>query len=253
MRGITDRPMILPLHARRRAGSQLAAAPSLLAKSWPRRIFAGYRQIWMALSESWRPPIDLQGANLRGADFTSCDLSLVDFRGADLSEARLDRTTFAYASLQNVIARKASLTKANLSLVDCDDADFSGSDLSNAHFSAVSCWRASLVAANLGNTIFETCRMDDADLLGATCGFAVWANTDLRGIRNLADVRHVGPSTVGLDTVLASRGDIPEVFLRGLRSAGHAHRVRQQHRSKSESYPAVFLLHQLLKQRSGIQ
>jgi len=38
---------------------------------------------------------------------------------------------------------------------------------------------------------------------------------DLRGVKGLGQVEHLGPSTLGIDTLYASEGNIPDVFLRG--------------------------------------
>jgi TIR domain len=51
---------------------------------------------------------------------------------------------------------------------------------------------------------------------GASMGRTTFAGVDLSRVRGLGSVRHSGPSTMGLDTLYASRGVIPEVFLRGV-------------------------------------
>jgi hypothetical protein len=43
----------------------------------------------------------------------------------------------------------------------------------------------------------------------------VFADIDLSAVKGLENVRHFGPSTIGVDTIYKSRGNIPEVFLRG--------------------------------------
>lgn len=56
------------------------------------------------------------------------------------------------------------------------------------------------------------------DLSGARVGWTKFANTDLTGTRGLNALYHLGPSTIGLDTVERARGGIPDAFLR---SAGY--------------------------------
>ena len=41
------------------------------------------------------------------------------------------------------------------------------------------------------------------------------SDVDLSEVKGLESVRHYGPSTIGIDTVYASKGRIPEAFLRG--------------------------------------
>ncbi len=42
-----------------------------------------------------------------------------------------------------------------------------------------------------------------------------FGDVDLSGVKGLDDVIHEGPSTIGIDTIFRSKGNIPEVFLRG--------------------------------------
>jgi hypothetical protein len=59
-----------------------------------------------------------------------------------------------------------------------------------------------------------------ASLMGANLGRAVvwltvFGDNDLREVKGLEELLHVGPSTIGIDTIYKSKGNIPEVFLRG--------------------------------------
>ena len=123
----------------------------------------------------------LIGADLRGADLGDLAGYLIgaDLRGADLSEADLRRAVLSGARLRGRTSR------ADLSGADLRWADLSGADLS------------------------------EADLSEATVGWTVFGAVDLSGAKGLESVRHIGPSTIGIDTVYASQGRIPEVFLRG--------------------------------------
>jgi hypothetical protein len=42
-----------------------------------------------------------------------------------------------------------------------------------------------------------------------------FCNVDLSETKGLENVRHLGPSTIGIDTIAKSKGQIPEVFLQG--------------------------------------
>jgi hypothetical protein len=74
-------------------------------------------------------------------------------------------------------------------------APLSGADLSGAH----------LTGAHLRG----------ADLTQCRCFRTTFANLDLSEAKGLESIDHRGPSTVGVDTLFQSRGQIPEVFLRG--------------------------------------
>jgi hypothetical protein len=102
------------------------------------------------------------------------------------------------------------LRRAHLEGADLRGANISFADLSGAH----------LVGANLENANFVRANFFEANLYGANLGNAVISNTaltnlDLRGVLGLSSVFHLGPSSVGIDTIYRSNGEIPESFLLG--------------------------------------
>ena len=78
-------------------------------------------------------------------------------------------------------------------------------DLGKADLSSAVLWYANLNLATLTST-----DLSDSSLAGT-----VFANTDLSTVKGLESVSHMGPSTIGIDTLFQSRGKIPETFLRG--------------------------------------
>src|SRR5262249_11288591 len=54
----------------------------------------------------------------------------------------------------------------------------------------------------------------NADLRQAKCQATVFADLDLSKVNGLETIVHVTPSTIGADTLINSRGGIPEAFLR---------------------------------------
>jgi hypothetical protein len=83
--------------------------------------------------------------------------------------------------------------------------DFFGAHLTGADLCMAGLANASLTGANLTR----------ADLTGASIGWAVFGDVDLSTVRGLETIQHQGPSTIGIDTLYHSHGNIPEVFLRG--------------------------------------
>jgi len=53
-----------------------------------------------------------------------------------------------------------------------------------------------------------------AKLAKATVGFTTFANVDFSNGEGLDEVLHVGPSSIGIDTLYRSQGNIPKYFLR---------------------------------------
>jgi hypothetical protein len=67
-----------------------------------------------------------------------------------------------------------------------------------------------LSAAKLTRTI-----VDGTSLAKARVGETIFSDVDLAGARGMEDVRHAGPSSIGIDTIYKSQGKIPHAFLRG--------------------------------------
>ena len=138
---------------------------------------------------------NLSGADLGEANLIGADLSDADLRGANLRKARLSGSRLTYADVS-----RADLREADLGRVDLRRADLSGADLS----------RAALRGTNLELTL-----LNGADFTRAQAWETHFVDVDLSAARGLENIRHTGPSTIGIDTVYKSRGKIPEAFLRG--------------------------------------
>jgi hypothetical protein len=74
---------------------------------------------------------------------------------------------------------------------------------------------ADLRGANLRGANLRGANLGGADLTQALIADTTFGNNDLSEVKGLETVRHVGPSTIGIDTIYKSKGKIPEVFLRG--------------------------------------
>jgi len=138
-------------------------------------------------------------------DLSWADLRWANLRGANLSGANLMRADLRWANLSGANLIGADLIGADLSGADLSRADLSWAKLSWANLSG-----ADLRLANLG-----WANLSGAYLSGALIGWIVFASVDLRGVKGLDKVHHIGPSTIGIDTIYLSQGEIPEVFLRG--------------------------------------
>jgi len=188
----------------------------------------------------------LSGADLTGANLVGANLHGLDLRGACLREARLDRADLRDAMLDEADLRSAGLAaalangsrfhRADLSLAHLRGADFrsadlseallTDADLSQARFERANLYDASLIGAELGGASFRDAvlcganlresHLDGADFRGSRFAFTVLAASDLSRARGLESVVHDGPSTVGIDAFLLSRGEIPDAFLVGI-------------------------------------
>jgi uncharacterized protein YjbI with pentapeptide repeats len=148
--------------------------------------------------------VDLRTADLRATDLTGADLRGADLRCADLVEANLRGAYTSGADLRRVNLRRADLRRTDLAVADLSGSDLRGADLRGAD----------LRHADLRRVILERANLEETDMWGAIVGWTVFGDVDLSGVRNLETVIHLGPSTIGIDTIYRSKGRIPEVFLR---------------------------------------
>jgi hypothetical protein len=165
---------------------------------------AGIWNVWREEQKEVR--IDLRnaklvGANLSKANLSYANLSYADFNGADLSKVNLSRSDLSSANLSGADLSGANLSKANLRRADFFQAALFQTDLSGTD----------LFGANLSRA-----NHSEIDMSNARIGWTNFSNIDLRFVKGLNTVEHLGPSTIGIDTLLRSHGDIPETFLRGV-------------------------------------
>jgi uncharacterized protein YjbI with pentapeptide repeats len=88
---------------------------------------------------------------------------------------------------------------------DLGEADLGWADLRGANLRGAVLRGADLSGADLSG----------ADLSGAGLGRTNFGDVDLSKVKGLETIRHGGPSTIGVDTIIKSKGKIPEAFLRG--------------------------------------
>jgi hypothetical protein len=114
------------------------------------------------------------------------------------------------ANLAGANLSGANLSRANLLGANLHETSLSGADLGQANLSSANLRGAYLGGAHLGGA-----DLNGVDLSNARLWFTTVGDTDLSTARGLEDLRHEGPSTIGIDTIYKSQGNIPEVFLRG--------------------------------------
>jgi hypothetical protein len=139
--------------------------------------------------------------NLGGAELDSVDLS-----GANLSGANLIEADLGWARLGRANLRAAELGGANLEGADLNWADLSCASLSGAYLG-----RAYLQTTNLSQTSLHGANFEKARIWNT-----IFGGVDLSSCIGLDSAEHNGPSTLGVDSIILSKGRIPKVFLRGV-------------------------------------
>jgi len=173
---------------------------------------------WRENNPHIRP--DLFDARLAGAYLSSANLQYANMVQVQLAGANLSRANLLGADLHGAILTRANLREANLNSADAFMALLEGAILEFAGLSVANLASAKLVSANLTGASLHSTNLSGADLRDADLSYCIarrtiFADTDLSLVRGLETVDHIGPSTVGIDTIYRSKGRIPEVFLRG--------------------------------------
>lgn len=187
---------------------------------------------------------DLHGANLHGADlhgavFRNANLNRANLTRANLRDAFLMSATVRYADLTDTllneavlidtnlhgsvlhgtVLREADLTRSTLTRTvltgtDMYGVELRGADLSNADLSRTFLQKANFYRANLTYANLVGANLKDADLTGAYCRSTVFADIDLSQVQGLDAIEHLGPSDVGISTLIKSGNGLPVDFLR---------------------------------------
>jgi TIR domain/Pentapeptide repeats (8 copies) len=148
-------------------------------------------------------------------DLREAQLNEADLSGANLSWAELGRANFSKADLSGANLGSAMATSADLSEADLSGADLSGATLNGADFRAADLVGAKLVSADLSAASFVGTYLSGADFTNAHVRWTIFGGLDLSQVKGLDTLHHSSPSTIGIDTIYESGGNIPEVFLRG--------------------------------------
>ncbi len=137
--------------------------------------------------------------NLVRSNLSHTNLCDINLRRSNLSEANLNYTALIRANVNF-----ANFYGANLCYANLGDANLSNSNLSYAKLT-----NANLRGANLTHTnLYHT------DLTKAELYDTIFAKVDLSGVSGLNDMIHYASSTIDVDTLYISHGQIPEKFLR---------------------------------------
>jgi len=146
---------------------------------------------------------------------THADLGETFLSGADLRGAKLGGANLAAANLEDAVLRGANLINANLGKTLLGGADLSAANLRGADLCLADLSRATLSGANLYRVNLYNAGTEETDFSEAVCAGTSFTNVDLSNAHGLEAVTHDGPSSIGTDTLVRTKGRIPETFLRG--------------------------------------
>lgn len=158
---------------------------------------------------------DLSGTDLSGMHLVNADLYEATLRDTDLSRARLNGAFLNLANLSRARLNGADLNRASLRGAFLNRADFTDAKLYFADLGKANLGGAELKGATLTGTNLDGAYLAKANLLSVTMLGTMFGAVDLSECENLKSIKHIGPSSIGIDTIYKSRGNIPEKFLRG--------------------------------------
>jgi hypothetical protein len=153
----------------------------------------------------WRRDNPAVLPNLRGASFSYQNLV-----GVNLNSANLD-----HASFMDSILDGANLGHTNLFAAHFMRASLVGANIQDANLSFSQLQGANLQASRLWGTNFYGSVLTGANFTDANIVQASFTDVDLSEAIGLAEAKHGGPSSIGIETLIKSKGRIPEQFLRG--------------------------------------
>lgn len=162
-----------------------------------------------------RENLNLSDVQLPRADLSYCKLRGTDLIRANLRDVSLVCTELLGADLRHANLHGADVNSADLSGADLSRANLSGADLSYANLHAAELSYANLNGASLLGSNLNRANLKGADLTGSDVGETVFADVDLSQVRGLDEVRHSLACSIGIDTLVKSKGKIPKSFLKG--------------------------------------
>ena len=183
------------------------------------------------LSQTEKGKKHLKHFDLVARDLSSCNLSVVDFRGTNLSRTKFNNVNFRQSNLSY-----ANLSYANLSGADLSGAYLSGAYLYLANLSGADLRGANLSGADLGRTNLKNSKLDHKTIIDDRWRlvieiFAIGVTKRLRNIdlseanlseANLRETDFSGAdlSRADLSRALLSNADLSETDLSGANFSG---------------------------------
>jgi TIR domain-containing protein/pentapeptide repeat protein len=167
---------------------------------------------WMEEDSQITP--DLSNANLCRAHLETVNLLGANLEHANLSQAHLESAILEFAYLSGTDLSNTHLERSYLEGAILEMANLNGAYLEWANLQEANLDSADLRQAHLRNVDFRGAFLEDADLSQSFMQDTILGNIDLSKVIGLDTVNHLGPSTIGIDTIVRSQGKISEIFLR---------------------------------------
>jgi hypothetical protein len=137
-------------------------------------------------------------------DLSDADLSKVDLSMADLSDALLSRVDLSIARLFQVNLSRTLLSETNFLLANLAESNMTEARLYFTNLNAADLTKGNLSNTTLAGTNFHHTALIEVNFTGASMISAIIVNCDLSQCIGLESIKHFGPSSVGIDTLVKS-------------------------------------------------
>ncbi|MDQ1591325.1 MAG: hypothetical protein QOG71_1952 [Pyrinomonadaceae bacterium] len=158
---------------------------------------------------------NLRGANLREMNLEGVNFREVDLRGANLTNAILSRASLFASNFKSANFTQAQLVDLTFLAGELSGANFTHADISSVIFSFSNLSGSCFKKATINNSDFDSTNLSNANFSATEISHLRFSNTDLSVAKQIDAIIHRGPSSIGVDTIYRSKGNIPGVFLRG--------------------------------------
>lgn len=180
-------------------------------------------------------------ANLKGADLYWANMSEANLRGANLRDTNLQGANLTGSNLRTAVMNSTNLSQANLSRADISSAEIDRANMYGADLRGADLGKSTLKGTNLMGANLTGVNLAGADLTDAVVGATLFGNVDLSAVVGLESLVHLGPSTIGIDTVYKSGGRIPVQFLRDAGVSRHLIDYIELFVDRSKKYYSCFI------------
>ncbi len=154
--------------------------------------------------------INLNQAKFNGVYIDNSEFKNNDFKQADLSDAILHSTTF-----MDSIFSYSGFYKTKMYSVDMSNCLFQEVDLEESYLEYSNFDRAKLIEVNFRGSVMHHVSFINSDFIKSIFGNTIMGSVDLSKALNLDGIRHRAPSSIGIDTIISAKGNLPEGFLKG--------------------------------------
>ena len=143
------------------------------------------------------------------------DFETAYLEGADLRRANLSGQTYSIQIYEGRTFEEQTSAWRIFKERTSPGRTYVGQRRNRADLIWASLWGVNLCEADLSGSVLQGVKLDWADFTKARFWLSILSDSDLSNVKGLESAIHLGPSTIGIDTIYKSKGNIPEAFLRG--------------------------------------